>query len=368
MNKELLSKNLQIIKSLPPGETCQLDAEGAGVLQAFVKARSQQNGITPAEKALHKKIMTVLSTWNNGTQSRTPQVSPQKRTQLVLREAIDKVKQQQFQAITEEEIKLLRGTYEVFAKRNLAENDPNARLMTLLKSTLDTLDEHQAELKGIGDSSLFDTLEPTEGAEQPDEIKNELMADEAFTDIQTTQLRNVEDIELDINVRIFEFEGNTVISGDIPNDVLVKVTDGSATLNGFVSGYIAADGDVTVNGNIQGGGLISNHGSIKLERSLMGAALIAKRGNITCDHLESPEWAFAWDTITVNGPCMAGVATAGSMKIQGKVMAAELRSCGKVEIESLETSSRSQTYSASQRSDHLRRLQPKNGRHSEGTV
>jgi hypothetical protein len=57
-------------------------------LQTFVKARRQQIGITPAEKALHQKIMTVLSTWNNGTQNNIPQQAPKKRRDAAMANVI----------------------------------------------------------------------------------------------------------------------------------------------------------------------------------------------------------------------------------------------------------------------------------------
>ena len=57
MNKELLAQQLNIIKNLPPCEYFAFTIEGAGVLQAFVDARSQRSDIAPAEKALHIKIL-----------------------------------------------------------------------------------------------------------------------------------------------------------------------------------------------------------------------------------------------------------------------------------------------------------------------
>ena len=103
--------------------------------------------------------------------------------------------------------------------------------MTLLQYTLNSLDEHQEELTGIQNDSLFDTANPPPIQKQPAVVKNDIMADDAFGEIQTNSMRNVEEVELNLNVRVFEYDGETVISGDIPNNVLVKVTNGGITIN-----------------------------------------------------------------------------------------------------------------------------------------
>jgi hypothetical protein len=262
---------------------------------------------------------------------------------MVLREAISKVQESRFDSVTEEEIKLIRATHDIFAKRNINKTDPSIRLMSLLQSTLTILDEHQHELTGIKDNSIFNTASPTASGSQPTTVTNNLMAEDAFEDIQLTSMRTIEEIELDINVRIFEYDGETIISGDILSNVLVKVTNGGITINGFVSGYVVVDNNINIHGNIQVGGLITNTGFITLERSLMGATLISKSGSINCDHLESPEGVFAWDALTIQGPCLGGISTSENIIVEGKITSTELRTCGHIQAQCLNTSSRSQT-------------------------
>ena len=119
MDKALLARELDIVKNLPPGETFEFTIEGAGILQAFVRARSQREDAGSAEKALHTKINTLLVEWNkrSNRKSAKPQTATaENRTQLILREAIDRVQKSRFDQITQEEIKLLRATSEVFDK------------------------------------------------------------------------------------------------------------------------------------------------------------------------------------------------------------------------------------------------------------
>ncbi|MFP6582232.1 MAG: FapA family protein [Candidatus Hydrogenedentota bacterium] len=347
MDNALLAKQLDIVKNTPPGESVAFTVEGAGILRAFVRARGTRDDISAGESALHRKIGGLLSTWEaSGPEVRStpPMPGKEKRTQLMLRGAIDKVLNEQFSEVTEEEVKLLHATYDVFSKRCDNDPDSNPRLVGMLKSTLDTLAANEDKLQiGNDDTSVFDTTSATNGAATSVPIANTIMADDAFTNIQRSSITVIDEVNIDLNVRIFEYTGGTSISGDVPSDVLVKVIDGGIVVSGFVAGYLVADGDIEIGGNIQGGGAISNSGSITLEHSLMGAALVAKRGSITCNHLESPERVFAWETLKVNGPCMDATITAGAIQIAGSVTAANLNSCGHITCEGLSVSSRSAT-------------------------
>lgn len=347
MDNALLAKQLDIVKNTPPGKSVAFTVEGAGMLRAFVQARGRRNDISSGESALHKKIAGLLATWEtSGPEVTRAPAKPgkEKRTQRMLRGAIDKVLKEQFSEVTGEEIKLLHATYEVFSKRCDNNPDPNPRLVGMLKSALDALAANEDKLRvGSDDASVFDTTSPTNGSLTAVSIENTIVADDAFTNIQRSSITVIEEVKIDLNVRIFEYTGGTSISGDIPSDVLVKVSNGGIVVYGFVAGYLVADGDIEIDGNIQGGGAISNAGSITLERSLMGASLVAKRGSVTCDHLESPERVFAWETLRVNGPCMVADITAGAIRVSGSVSAAKLSSCGHIVCEGLSVSSRSAT-------------------------
>lgn len=344
--KQLLAQNIDIVKNLPPGKSHAFTIEGASVLEAFVHARSKQPELSSAERALHQKITNVLRLWNHSKstpQKRNDQNGTEKRHQLILRAAIDKVKNEKFSEITEEDIKLLHATKDLLEQRNEKGGHSNPHLCDLLTKTIVSLDKHKNKIAQVQNNSVFDTENPTEHMTTTSKVVNDLMADEVFEDIQVTSLNIVEDVDIKITARIFEYTGETVISGDIPKDVMVKVNKGGITVNGFVTGYLIADNDITVHGNIQGGGAITNTGSIKLERSLLNTTLIAKCGDITCEHIEAPDTCFAWGTLTIDGPCMGGDITAGHIIINGKAMAGTFQSCGHVKVDSLETSKRAPT-------------------------
>ena len=344
--KQLLAQNIDIVKNLPPGQSHAFTIEGASVLEAFVHARSKQSNLSPAERALHQKINTVLRLWNHSKsapQKRNDSNGSEKRHQLILRAAIDKVKNEQFSEVTEEDIKLLHATKDLLLQRSEKNGHSNPHLCDLITKTIASLDANKNDIAQVENNSVFDTTNPTENMKSTAKVENNLMADDAFEDIKVTSLNIVEDVTLNVTARIFEYTGETVISGDIPKDVMVKVANGGITVNGFVTGYLIADKDITVHGNIQGGAAISNTGSITLERSLLNTTLIAKSGDITCEHIEAPETCFTWGTLTVNGPCMGGDITAGHIDIKSKAMAGTFQSCGHVKVGSLETSRRAPT-------------------------
>lgn len=347
MDKAFLAKQLEIVKNLPAGQTFPFTLEGAGALGAFVKARANRPDISDTEKALHKKIIGLLKSWTeSGSSPKSTSLSDperEKRTQLVLRVAIDKVSGDEIEKLSSAEVKLLKATHAIFTRKSDSGDVSNPRLAELLENTLDSIEKNKDRLLNADADSIFESTGIAEESTQDDRIVNSLVADKVLGDIKTTAKSKIEEIDLEINVRVFEYTGNTHIDGDIPNDVFIKVKNGSLSVDGFVSGYLAADNDIRIEGNIQGGGAISNYGSIELERSLMGAVLVSKRGNITCEHLEGPRVVFAWETLTVKGPCMAGPITAGQMKLEGKVVSATLHSCGHIEAAAFDTSSRDDT-------------------------
>ena len=311
------------------------------MLRAFVKARRVRTDISQAERALHTKSEGLLNLWNQ--QSATPTRKPtakstENRSQIVLREAIDKVQQGRYASITDEDVQLLRATQEVLPKSAQPGKPTNTRLHELLTSTVNNLELNVAKLIGLKDRSVFESVNPTAGRVQSARPTNNLTAADDFTNIQKSALSSLAGIATDLHLRSFEFTGDTVVSGDIPNDVLLTISNGNLTVNGFVAGHLVADNDIVVHGNVQGGSLISYTGSIRLQRSLMGATLVSKRGSVTCEHLESPKRAFAWDTFHVQGPCISGKVIAGNVTVEGKVHAAELRSCGQIKVASIESS------------------------------
>jgi hypothetical protein len=336
MNKALLTNQLDFIKSLPPGETCDFTEEGAGVLRTFVDTREKLPNLNQTESALHQKIKRLLAHWENTCKVAPPPGTNDQRSQLVLRTAIDKVLQEDFSKLSSDEAALLRGTYASLSARS--SSGSSDRLQALLAKVIQRLDEVRPDRTNtttvFNDENLV--IENDEGVV----FANKINAEKDFGDISKKSYKILEGIEVNLNVRQFEFEGNTLIAGDVPKDVLLKITKGCLQVNGFVSGNVVVDGDVEINGNIQGGVAISLDGSIRLDRCLMGTRLIALKGNVYCKHLEAPETAFAWDTLQVDGAVLSGKVFGGKIEISGKAVSAEFHSTGQINVARAETGTR----------------------------
>jgi hypothetical protein len=287
--KLLLSQQLEIINNLPSKKTHPFTIEGAGILEAFVSVRSKLSTLSDAERALHQKINTALSLWHDTKSAplkRNQDTDTEKRHQVVLRNVIDKVN------ITEEDVNLLTATQALLTKRSASSGHNNPHLSGVLNKALGALAENKDQMTNIQDESLFDAVIPADEVSS-EALHNEIIAKDVFGDIQFTRLKMIDDIEMEINARVYEFTGDTTITGDVPKDIMVKVREGELKVDGFVTGCLVAEKNITINGNIQGGIAISHTGSIVVERSLMNAALISKCGDVTCDHLEAPRVCFA---------------------------------------------------------------------------
>lgn len=365
MNKKLLAHQLDRIRNLPPGESCQFTLEEAGVLKAFVETRRKAGGVSAGENALHGKIQLLLGAWEETPSAKAPRPRAggrERRTQVALRGAMDKVLQGRWRELSGDDIRLLRGTHRIFSNRHSSGTGRDDRLMALLADVIKKCDEHEArrakgsdapggrkaDLNGAptdGAPTVFGALPVQEGhgPAAKTAVRNRVSTDKEFREGRATHLSVLEEISTDIHVRTFQFEGETALAGDVPGDVLVKVADGGVVVDGFVAGNIVASGDITVNGNVQGGWLISTGGNIFVERCLIGSKLVAKSGNVSCRHAEAPERVFAWGRVEVDGPLLGGVVCGGHIEVKGKVMSGELHSCGEIRASSFEVGGRSAT-------------------------
>jgi hypothetical protein len=112
-------------------------------------------------------------------------------------------------------------------------------------------------------------------------------------------------------VKVFEIKGETELTGDVPGDVLVVISGGGIKIVGFVFGHVVADGDVVVEGNLQGGMLVSNEGDVSVDRVLPGSTVVSKLHDIKARHVEAPKMLFLpGDRSRPPDPCLAALYTA----------------------------------------------------------
>lgn len=347
MDRALLTRTLDTVKHLPPGVAHDFNVEEAGVLKAFLKSRENAPGLSPAEQALHRKIISSLGAWQ-GMKS-APKASrdqgADQRSQFTLREVIDKVQQDRWDEITDDEMQLVKSTYDVVSRCE-DKTRKNVRLKSLLKQTLLKYEGHAKGRPANASESptVFtgDAIANNTGpiAKPP---KHQLMAATDFKGGTKKSLKYVGDIEADVMVRVFEYDGETVVAGDIPSDVLVTVKNGGITVDGFVAGNIVADESIIINNNVQGALIVSEKGDISVERCLLGTRLVAKAGNVACQHMEAPERVFAWGEVKVDGPILGGHVRAKNIRAKEHAVSAELHCCGDITLGAVESGPRSPT-------------------------
>ncbi len=344
MNKELLVRILDRIKSLSPGEVFDLTVEGAGVLQAFIEQRSKTMSITPAERAFLQKASGVLSKWES-SETTLASTAQDKRTQVVLRGVIDKIQQDRWSELSEEDVQLLRGTKESLERRQSAGVGDHDRLIAMLTGALGKYETRQsltlrliksgsAKSAGAADDDVEVIEGIPSGAGHHAEIKNRLNSKDAFQGGKAVRRNVIEGINAGRSVRYFEYTGETEIDGEIPADVHVNVKHAGVTITGMVAGCVTATNAITIRGNVQGGLVISKKGNIVLEGALVGSHVVAKSGSVTAGEVDAAQCIFGWRGVRVNGNVFAGKICGPIIEVTGNV-GGELHCCGPATVHTM---------------------------------
>ena len=344
MDKASLAAALEKIQSHSQEQPCTLAPEESKSLHVFVDSREKAPDLSEKEKNLLKKILAVLRAEDEVASSNGDKKELERRSRNTLRDAIDKAKAGNWQELSRAEIGLMRDTRKTLESRGDKATDKDKRLIGIFNTVLAKYDEFVAahpESAIEDEDSPSDTDEPGENENSSArsstaDVVNTLDAKTAFSDKIKSHMSVLEDVRVDINVRAFEFEGETLLNGDVPTDVLLQIRDGGITVEGLVSGNVVASGDVTIKGNVQGGTVISKGGSISLKRGMLNSMLIAKKGSVTCQHLETPSCVFAWDTLSVEEAVLGGSISARTIHVAGKIASGKIHSCGEVSVGSFE--------------------------------
>ncbi|GAF81889.1 unnamed protein product, partial [marine sediment metagenome] len=121
------------------------------------------------------------------------------------------------------------------------------------------------------------------------------------------------------------------------------VRDGHLSVEGHVEGHLLATGDITVDGNVQGGWIISREGNITVKRILSGTKVVAVLGNVHCIGVEHPQRIFAWQHLQVEEKVFGGRLFAQSITVKGDVASAALFSVGPISVRALVVNPRGET-------------------------
>lgn len=323
MSKERLSALLKEVSTLDPSRRLNLSIEDAGLLQAFLNANAKAEDLSAGVAALVTKVRDLLTVWEE-TRKELPaddRDDTERRTQLELREAIDKLKGGHFEQLTANEIALLRGTLERLTSCQDG-GERTLRLINILSEGFTALDEHLAEAGVTADAPL---------------AEHDLDADAYFSSEDRQSVKTLAGIKTDLIVTAYELTGNVRVRGDIPQDVLLTVRAGALTVDGFVFGSVLVRGDITISENVQGGWVISSKGDVSMRGVLTGAKVIAQSGRVSCSGMESPELVFGRDGVQVQGDVNGGKLVSRAIKVDGKVNSAELHAVDAIDARAFES-------------------------------
>lgn len=324
-----------------PSENAPLTVEHAGILRAYLQSRKQPGFHSGAERTLCERIEKRLRQNQGRNNGAVPQVAgaENQRMQLTLRAAIDKVLQNRWSSLTPADVALLRGAYEEVN----AQRTPNERIKGILSRVLAAVDARGQQFDGAAKSSDTASSDPQTWQITP------VAAEDAFHEQAPKPYSVIEGMPLQIMVRTYIFDGDTIIGGDIPADVFLTVNEGRVKVAGSVSGHIVAEGDIIVEENLHGGTLFSRQGDIIVQRAMVGSTLVARSGSVTCTLLEAPKTAFAGNEFRIKEKALSATISARHVFVKEKAVSSTITSCGRVQIGEVASGSRGDTLICLQR-------------------
>lgn len=341
MDRTLLLNAVNKVKGLTESETTSLSAEEAGVLELYLSTREAAlESLSPEEQMLCERIRDVLAQWSRPG-AETGETKPgAPDNQRMLRAALDKLQRGEDTRVSQAEVELIRATQAALARRT--NGSPN-KLKQLIDRLLAEYDARSAapepEVAGAAASG-----EPAETRAEPGKpAANHLNAETFFAERPRRRVESLDGIETDLHAAVYEVEGETVLDGDVPDDAVVVVRNGGITINGFMGGSVVAAQDITINGNVSGGWVVSTEGNVGAQRALANSSLVAKKGSVRAEHMETPSCVFAFGDLRVRGDVHGGKLLGRNIQVDGTVSGAELHGVGRIEAGRFQTSARAYT-------------------------
>jgi signal transduction histidine kinase len=342
MDKTVLQAVLAKINAAPADAAVPLSSEEAGLLDAFVAVRQKSGELNERERALLARVGRVLAAWK----ALSPHTEDRdRRQQWTLRRALDRALQDKHAVLNSEELYLLQSTQQSLAsKAELSKADE--RMLRMLEETLHRYRIHQAAMDEAasssprsfpyGDGQAWADLI---GAVPPERATplNRLQAGDYFHGVTPAPVEFVGGCQVAMTVRTFEVTGPTHITGDVPSDVLLRVKQGSVTIEGFVTGHIVADGDIIIEGNAQGGWVVATRGSIVLHKALVGARVVAEGGAVWCTSVESAAHVYGWKGVAVHTSALSTQLAGRSVWVGEKLGGTVVEVCGPVAARAVES-------------------------------
>lgn len=354
MESTVLSTALDKLKNLGPGEEPALQEDEVRALTSYLSETASAATVTASEQVLCRQIRSVLQARATRAHSGGPpqQQKPEyERSNNALRAAIDLFLVCDFASVRNGDLRILRDTeaqLQAMARRE-GPSPNQVRLAKLISRCLANYNAWVANQPSGPAAPVSPTPEGESMAPAPDAPPSAPDAGDAPTtwtrdDLlaalsERELLEEIEGVATRAHVRAASVTGDLIVDADCPEDIYLHVEAGGVTIRGAVSGFILADGDINVTGNITGGWLFSRHGNIRASRSLAAANLIAPRGTIGLDAYENSQLIFSGGACHVAGDGFGATVHADDLIVDGTLQRSSVYVRGKLEAGSVEVSS-----------------------------
>ncbi len=332
------------------------DAE-VRALSTYLVELTSSSSTSESEHVLCKQIRMVLQACAvRAKTDKTVAEQSFQRSNNALRAAIDVFLVSDFARVPPCDVQLLQATLARLQQMDESGDGSTnqARLAQLIMKCLENYNawivEHPPEtVVPVKADYIIDSPPPTETLAPEEPVDS---SDGGITlDIQgllsradqRVSITELEGTAIAANLRPVVIEGALFVDGDIPEDLLLTVEGGGVTIAGSVSGYVIADGDISVRGNALGGWMFSRQGTIQSSRVLASATAIAPRGNITVESVESAALLYCGKGCSVDGDASSLVVYANKFTVGGTVKKAMIYIRNRFDAGAVEVNPREET-------------------------
>ncbi len=325
MQEELVRTAMQKAEdiSCPPES---LTDEECAALSAHVAARLSETGLTDEEYSQCVRIQRLIAMRAQQLHGSSNSLDPEaarRRTNWMLRNAIEKTRQGRPQELTEHEVNLVENTLRGLTAMS-EPSDNHRRLQEILEQALDVYYTYYAESVTPAQTAVAPRVNLSAAPVAPKPVPSSGIPVETF--FQGGQKRKMEylgAITLNQNLYYYEHEGDLHLTGDIPKDYFLEVR-GALRIDGSVSGVVLADRGVEISGDISGGAILTFHENIKAGRVLAASRLIAPRGSLRCHSVDRAATLFCAGGLQVSGDIHESMVYCSSAQIEGLLTRATL--------------------------------------------
>jgi len=320
--------------SCPPESMTE---EECAALSAHVAARLSQSGLSDEEYSQCVRIQRLIAMRAQQVHGAGNTLDPEaarRRTNWMLRNAIEKTRQGRPQELTEQEVNLVENTLRGLTA--LSEpSDNHRRLQEILEQALDVYYTYYAESVTPAQTAAAPRqgTAPAPAPPKPPSAAG-IPVETFFQGGQKRKMEYLGAIPLNQNLYYYEHEGDLHLTGDIPKDYFLEVR-GALCIDGSVSGVVLADRGVDVTGDVSGGAILTFHDNIKAGRVLAASRLIAPRGSLHCHSVDRAAMLFCAGALQVGADIHESLVYCSSAQIEGMLRRATLQVLDSVKVKGI---------------------------------